>query len=402
MKKILWISPYVPYDTVPHAGGKNHNYYLKYFQKTGLFDIRLLTFAKPEEVKKIDLDSYGIKYDFIIKKKKSIIRRAMNIESTINPFNRFGGGLQNYDFYNFKKLINKHLKETNRIEPDIVILQWTEAALMLPYIKTIYKNSKYVIIEEDVTFLGKERKVQYCKNWIKKKFLKKRASIYKKNELDVLNKADLVITLNKKDTDLLIKENITRKKIITSIVYFENRGYIQKDYFNKNIIFYGAMNRKENYLSAIWFIEHVMPLIKDKEVKFFIIGGNPNRCLKKYETERVKVVGFVEDIGDYFQDCLCLVAPLVLGAGIKVKILEALSAGVCVLTNNIGIEGIEAQSNKEFFLCNEQEEYVKCINILLEQEHIRKCMGKEASAFIKSNYNIDAKLTEIISKIVSL
>ena len=31
-KKILWISPYAPYDQVAHAGGKNHNFYIKHFQ----------------------------------------------------------------------------------------------------------------------------------------------------------------------------------------------------------------------------------------------------------------------------------------------------------------------------------------------------------------------------------
>ena len=41
MKKILWISTYAPYDKVAHAGGKTHNYYIKYFQKSNKFDIHL-------------------------------------------------------------------------------------------------------------------------------------------------------------------------------------------------------------------------------------------------------------------------------------------------------------------------------------------------------------------------
>lgn len=45
-KKLLWISPYVPYDQVRHAGGKVHKYDIKYFQKSGLFDIHLMTLAQ--------------------------------------------------------------------------------------------------------------------------------------------------------------------------------------------------------------------------------------------------------------------------------------------------------------------------------------------------------------------
>lgn len=50
-KKLLWISPYVPYDQARHAGGKTHNYDIKYFQKSGLFDICLLTLAQYSDKK---------------------------------------------------------------------------------------------------------------------------------------------------------------------------------------------------------------------------------------------------------------------------------------------------------------------------------------------------------------
>ena len=60
-EKILWISPYAPYDSVRHAGGKVHNYYVKSFHKSGLFDITLLSLCLKEEEKFLDLDKYGIK-----------------------------------------------------------------------------------------------------------------------------------------------------------------------------------------------------------------------------------------------------------------------------------------------------------------------------------------------------
>ena len=44
MKKMLWISLNVPYDTVNHAGGKSHNFYIKYFQRSKEFEIHLISF----------------------------------------------------------------------------------------------------------------------------------------------------------------------------------------------------------------------------------------------------------------------------------------------------------------------------------------------------------------------
>ena len=64
---ILWISACVPYDSVPHAGGKNHNFYLKQIFKKN-HNLELLSFYSSDEKDKIDLDKYGIKNHLICRK----------------------------------------------------------------------------------------------------------------------------------------------------------------------------------------------------------------------------------------------------------------------------------------------------------------------------------------------
>ena len=49
-KNLLWISLCAPYNSVKHAGGKNHNYYIKKVASDDRFDITLVTIVKPEEV----------------------------------------------------------------------------------------------------------------------------------------------------------------------------------------------------------------------------------------------------------------------------------------------------------------------------------------------------------------
>ena len=82
MKKMLIISAYVPYSSVPHAGGKTHYYYLKQFSRE--FEINLITFSSDNEKNKAvnDLDSLQIDYTIInrnyskmqkIKKKKILL-----------------------------------------------------------------------------------------------------------------------------------------------------------------------------------------------------------------------------------------------------------------------------------------------------------------------------------------
>ena len=50
----------VPYDNIGHAGGKTHNYLIKYFQKKRDNQVYLISFAQEFEEEKIDLNHYGI------------------------------------------------------------------------------------------------------------------------------------------------------------------------------------------------------------------------------------------------------------------------------------------------------------------------------------------------------
>lgn len=398
-QKILWISPFVPYDKVNHAGGKNHNFYIKFFEKSGMYDIELLTLCRKEEVGLIDLPAYGIPYHLEITDKSRVRvlwRKVLNLESKCNPFQRYGGGVRNNVIVLLRRLIRKYYEGNQNMHPEIVVLQWTQAALLLPYVKKMFPNGRYVCIEEDVCFQSTERKVQSETNKWKKWFLRKRADKFKKCELNVLDMSDVVVTLNSKDTKLLTDEGISKDKIFTSIVYFDSFHCKRQENFERNILFYGAMNRKENYMSVIWFIEKVMPLLENEKVTFVVVGGRPDKRLMRYQSNSVKIVGFVDDATSYFENATCFAAPLVLGAGIKVKILEALSAGIPVLTNDIGIEGIPARKGQDFMYCTTPQEYADSIKLLLNNHDLAQNIGRNAKEFISSNYNLDEKLSELI------
>lgn len=125
-----------------------------------------------------------------------------------------------------------------------------------------------------------------------------------------------------------------------------------------------ALNRVENVKSALWFYENVFCKLKDTSWNLVLLGSHPDEKLVflSQQDERVIVTGFVKDIRPWLQNCACMIAPLVMGAGIKVKVLEALSAGVPLLTNEIGMEGINAENEKEYFHCQTAEDYLGITN----------------------------------------
>lgn len=188
---------------------------------------------------------------------------------------------------------------------------------------------------------------------------------------------------------VLMREGILESKIIGLVPYFKNMTLVPRNSNYKDILFFGAMARPENSLSAIWFIENVLPRLTDLDIRFVILGSNPPGELKKYQSDRVYITGFVDSITPYFSQSMCLVAPLVLGAGIKIKVLEALSSGIPVLTNEIGIEGIPAKNEQEYFQCTKPEEYEAMIRCIYNKKFDEKYIENKAKEFIRENFSVD-------------
>lgn len=386
IKKVLWVSAWVPYDKVPHAGGQIHNYYLKKLHEHEDIDIQLVTFSIPSDEGKIDLDKYGIRSSIIKYGSgiKHLFWGCLNQETKFNPYNRYGGGTNNL----ISILGMKELKRlySSGYTPDIIILHWTQIVLLTSKIQKLWPHVPIISIEEDVFFLSHQRKME-SNSGIKKWFWKKRYQRLKDLELQALKKSSLVILNNEKDKNLLLENNVNTQLWVWT-PYFKNMLNIQRTYTDsKDIIFFGAMNREENWRSAIWFIENVMPKLP-QECRFLVLGNKPNEQLKKHDDgNRIKIMGFVEDIKPYFSNALCLVSPLVMGAGVKIKILEALSAGIPVLTNQIGIEGIPGTDCMHYFHCETPDDYVDKINLLLEYSQIGMEIGNNAKHLISGKYN---------------
>ena len=399
MKNVLWISPYAPYDKVSHAGGKTHNYYLKYMHQSNAFRIHLISLCLQKEKTLFDLDRYGISHEIKAVDEnlvQTMFRMLYNVPSVYVSKHRLCHTILSYQYHCLKKMLSA---QREKEAPDIVIMQWTGAAFLLPEVKKWFPDSYVVVIEEDVAFLGWYRHY-LCEE--KPRVKKRNRKIYEKlkeTELSLLQQSDLVAVNNEKDRDLLLDNGICKDKIQVLAPYYENYDGIARCESGKDILYFGAMEREENHQAAVWLIEKVLPLIADEEVRVVVIGSNPREALKKLQSDRVVVKGYVPDVASYLSKGLCMAVPLQLGAGIKVKVLEGLSAGIPVLTNEVGMEGIPAKKEEEYYDCRTPEEYAQAIERLCQSKEERDRISMAEKRFMRETYNIDKRLDEFIKRL---
>jgi hypothetical protein len=114
-----------------------------------------------------------------------------------------------------------------------------------------------------------------------------------------------------------------------------------------SLLFWGAMARRENSDAALYFLrDHFLTLRRRyPDAKIYLVGSNPPQELSAMSDNAIIVTGFVDDPTPYFERAGLGIAPLSTGAGIKVKVLEMLRAGLPVLSSPVGAEGIAADPN---------------------------------------------------------
>lgn len=388
-KSFLSITPVAPYDAIGHAGGKTYNYYLKQFSQKSKNQLKVLFFANKEELKKCDLPAYSISYEYVMTRGNLVVNIKHFMLDCIGRLIFRNPMISLYKLTEVSHYL-KCLDESGQL-PDVIELEWTNFVFFATYIKKHFPNVRIVASEHDVTYQSLQRK----------KVSSQKLMGEKSRELDALRHCDLVLVQSDKDKNLLLKDGMQTPILVIS-PYYHNMGYIERKNINNDILFWGAMYRPENYEAAIWFIEKVMPLLVDLPVRFVVAGNRPPECLKKYASDRVVITGFVEDETPLFESSMCFVSPLQTGAGIKVKVVEALSAGIPILTNTIGIEGIPAKNQESYFHCETPEEYAEVIHKIYRREFNLADIQEMQRKVIMDYFNLENSVQSYIRGIEML
>jgi glycosyltransferase involved in cell wall biosynthesis len=150
------------------------------------------------------------------------------------------------------------------------------------------------------------------------------------------------------------------------------------------------MDRDVNINAVQYFYENILPIIKLKipEVKFYVVGNNPPQIIKELseKDQNIIVTGFVEDIKAYYLKASVFVAPLFVGGGVIVKILDAMASGLPVVTTSVGNEGIEAVPGRDIEIADEPKVFAKKILLLLQKPDIHSQISNNGQAFVYEKY----------------
>lgn len=159
-----------------------------------------------------------------------------------------------------------------------------------------------------------------------------------------------------------------------------------------SLLFTGALDYAPNAEAVAFFAHEVLPLLRKRfpAVRLVVAGRNPPPSLQELASEHLSVTGFVPDMRPYFDRATVVVCPLLTGAGIKNKLLEAMAMGKATVATPIAVEGLPVVDGKHVLIRQTPAETADAIAGLLESREARQTMGAEARAFVEDRYSWDA------------
>jgi glycosyltransferase involved in cell wall biosynthesis len=172
------------------------------------------------------------------------------------------------------------------------------------------------------------------------------------------------------------------------------------------LVFVGGFRHPPSVDAALWLAEEIMPLLRARRpgLKLAIVGSDPPPEVQDLAGEGILVTGRVPTIAPYLERAAVVLAPVRLGGGMRLKVLQAMAFGKAVVTTPLGTEGLATTPQpRPLAIAHDADGIVTATLELLAADHSRRALGRQAREFVADHHSWGAyteRLESIYSELV--
>ena len=379
--KILMLVPFLP--NIQTSGGQTRWYnIIKHLSKE--HEITLFSLKKDDSEKKFipELEKYC--------KKVRVFSRPKSPWTLKNIL------LAELGFYplvvirNFSVSERKAVKE--ELEKEKYDLIHAEAFYVMPHIPET--DVPTILVEQTIEYMVYKHYVDNEVPLILKPFYYLDVYKLKYWEKYYWKKADRLVSVSHEDRQAM-------QKLIPGIGVDVIPNGVDADYYvAKKVakktpprVMYGVTNFEwlQNVEAVNLLINEVWPIIHKEEpdVKLWIVGRRIPKKIVKLAKERddIEITESIEDARDAYLSSTVMVTPIKGAGGTRLKILEAMAAGLPIVSTSIGVAGLGLKSGKHTLISNSMSGLAEEAIKIIRSKKLADTMGKEAQKFVRDNFD---------------
>ena len=158
------------------------------------------------------------------------------------------------------------------------------------------------------------------------------------------------------------------------------------------VVFSGKMSYHANISAAIYLVDKIMPLVwaLRPQTRVLIAGSRPPPRIRDLQSDpRIEVTGYVSDMGKLLREATVAVAPMLYGAGIQNKVIEAMASATPVVASPQAVAALPVTNGVEILLASSPQAFADGILTMLGDPILRAQMSTAALRYAQHHHQWD-------------
>ena len=286
---------------------------------------------------------------------------------------------------NFRRAVERHLAQE---QFDFVLCDGIYNVQNLPSDISV----PTLLNKDDVAHIILERYLQLERNPAKKLYARLEAWKVRRWEKTACSRMKAVLTCSHVDRSILQRLCATvPMHVIPNVVDTEHYVPIGTPE-SHTVLFQGGMDWYPNRDAVEFFATSILPLLRRlvHDVMFRIAGRGPSKAFRrKFDgITNMEFTGAVPDMRAEIAKAAVCVAPLRIGSGTRLKILEAAAMGRAIVSTRLGAEGLSFVDAKEIVLADDPDVFAAEVARLLADRTRREEIGRAGRVRVEEDYSL--------------
>jgi glycosyltransferase involved in cell wall biosynthesis len=258
--------------------------------------------------------------------------------------------------------------------------------------KSLSPASKLLIDKHNAVYLIPRRLAESETNPLKKIILNRESKLLTRFEVNVCRHADYVVWVTEEDRQAVLAAAdpaypLKMKSTVIPICADPAGQEVVSGTTGKcRVTFLGGLHWPPNARGILWFAQEVFPQIrmKNPDVVLTVIGKNPPAGLTG---PGIEVTGYVADLKPLLEETAVFIVPLQAGGGMRVKILDAWSWGLPIVSTTIGAEGIEVVDTENMLIADTPQAFAKAVLRVFDEPGLAQKLIVNGRKAVLEKYN---------------
>ncbi len=315
--------------------------------------------------------------------------------------------------YHTPRLFRKTLSRLVKIgRYDLVIIEYWHNSLLE---RAVGGRSRTILFIHDAAFINNDRRLQVESSRLKRALMRPYFALKKREELRSIARFTDVFAISSADVRHIQAEGrkmgyVNFRVVPLSIISTPDviKTHSDSDEIENSLYFIGSLNRYNNFDAVFYFLEEIYQTLVNAlgDVKLFVVGEcKPSLKRALLKRAQIHFIGFLENPAKELSRYRVCIAPIRVGSGIKIKILEAFLLGKPVVTTAVGAEGIDFFDDNTAAVQDDPRKFSEeIVHLLTDESYYNRVRDKQMD-FARSNLTVEAnrpRFLEILNELDSL